>query len=332
MITNDDFRKYFLGFNVLGCTVRNKDVFCFVAQEDYTQEPDWDDDEPEEEELKKRLIIFIRTKPQGQQWSAAQLTGFNGILIGFSPVPPKPQVIVAGVSGGIYATGSGESYMEEISDIYDNGPKRGAIIKLKTIGEHLYVCGNNRSVGRRDGKDRWFGHSNQIPEAETSILEGFSDIDGFNENDIYTIGGAGDVWHFNGKSWNQCAFKNELMLTSICCAGDGNVYISGLGGNVFKGSGDNWKQIYEGEITIPFKDMVWYEERVWCTSDYGIWTIKEDKLEEAIISSEVKICAGNLSVRDGVLLIAGHGGAAFCQDGKWSIIFNSMTMPEDGND
>ncbi|WP_437484889.1 hypothetical protein WME75_46105 [Sorangium sp. So ce1014] len=327
MISIDEFKKHLLGFNVLGCTVRSRDVFCFVAQEDYTEWPDWDGGEPpEDEELEKRLIPFIRSKPEGRRWSAAKLRGFNGILIGFSPAPPKPQVIAAGVSGGVYATGSGDSHMEKISLVDEGGPRRGAILKLKTIGEHLYVAGNNRTLGRREGDHRWLAYSDRIPEPKGRTPEGFDDIDGFDEGDIYAVGGAGDVFHFDGTTFRRCAFPSNQLLTSLCCAADGSVYVGALHGHVFKGRGDSWRQIHHGNMTIPFRDMVPYQGRVFCTSDYGLWVIEGDKLREAPVGPEVKICSGNLSARDGVLLVAGHGGAAFCEDGRWSVIFHSGAM------
>jgi hypothetical protein len=306
--------------------VRTREIFYFVAQEAYTERPDWDGEPPADEDLEKRLIPFFRSKPEGKRWSAAKLRGFDGILVGFSPTPPKPQAIVAGVSGGVYATGSGDSHMERIPHVGEGGPKRGAILKLKTIGDHLYVCGNRRSVGRREGDNRWISYCDQIPEARGSAPEGFDDIDGFNERDIYAAGGAGDVIRFDGKSWRRCSFPSNLLLSAICCAGDGSVYVGGLHGHVFKGRGDSWKQIHKGTMTLPFRDMAYYDGRVWCTSDYGLWTIEGDQLVEAPVGSEVKICAGNLSVYDGVLLVAGHGGAAFLQDGRWSVIFHSAVM------
>ncbi len=30
---------------------------------------------------------------------------------------------------------------------------------------------------------------------------GFDDLDGFSEQDMYAVGGAGDVWHYNGEIW-----------------------------------------------------------------------------------------------------------------------------------
>ena len=327
LISMEEYRKYFLGYNILGCAVRSRDVLCVVLQEDYTQWPvEVDDDDIE---LKKRFIPYIRTKPEGRQWSAATLTGFDGILVGFSPVPPKPQVIVTGVRGHVYATGSGESYHEDIP-LDESGPKRGAILRLKTIDEHLYVCGNRRSVGRRMGRDQWQGYSPLPPEAE-GVREGFDDIDGFSEDDIYAVGGAGDVWHFDGTHWRPCRFPSDLLLQCVCCAGDGYVYIGGLMGTVFRGRGDTWTMIHEGDLSIPFKDMVWYEGEVWCTNDYGLWTIRDGVLQEAAVSSDVKVCSGYMSSRDGVLLLAGHGGAAFKQNGAWSIIFHTLLMSDEAD-
>lgn len=328
LISLEEYRKCFLGYNILGCAVRSRDVLCFVAQEDYTQWPEEVDD-GDEMELKKRFIPYIRTKPKGQQWSAAALTGFDGILVGYSPVPPKPQVIVSGVRGGVYATGSGESSLESIPLADENGPKRGAVLKLKTIGEHLYVCGNGRSVGRRMGRDRWIGFSHMIPEAARGVREGFDDIDGFAEDDVYAVGGEGDVWRFDGTRWRPCRFPSDLLLGCVCCAGDGHVYVGASMGTVFRGRGDDWTVIHEGNLSIPFKDMVWHEGEVWCTNDHGLWTIRDGALQEAAVGSDVKICSGNLSSRDGVLLLAGHGGAAFRQDGAWSVIFHTLLMPDD---
>lgn len=322
MISVEEFRQTLLGFNILDCVVRDRNAFYFAAQEDYTQWPTWQGGTPpDDDDLTQRIVPFIRVKPRGQQWSAGGLEGFSGILVGFSPVP-KPQAVVTCSPGGVYATGSGASGMEA------EVPTRGAVRNVKTIGGHLYVCGTARSVCRRDDKDTWFVHSNRIPESGAGADQGFEDIDGFSEDDLYAVGGAGDVWRFDGKRWQKCAFPTNLMLTSVCCAGDGSVYVGGLHGDVYRGRGDRWQRIHQDDMTLPFRDMVWYEDRVYCTSDYGVWTIHGDRLDEAPVDAEVKICAGNLSTRDGVLLLAGHGGAAFLENGRWNVIFHSGAMTE----
>lgn len=157
----------------------------------------------------------------------------------------------------------------------------------------------------------------------------FHDIDGFSEDDIYCAGSYGVVCHFDGKDWLLKSMPTNVSLQSLCCAGDGFVYVSGMHGATFKGRGDKWKTLYKGShdanplqgMVLGFKDMVWYEDRVWCTSDYGLWTIKDDKLEEADVPDFVRGCSGNLSAADGVLLLAGYGGAAFKENGQWQQIY-----------
>ena len=71
-------------------------------------------------------------------------------------------------------------------------------------------------------------------------------------------------------------------------------------------------------MTLAFKDMVWFDGKVWCTSDYGLWVIKDGKLKEAELPAEVTACAGNLSVGDGVMLLAGMYGATVYDGKTWT--------------
>lgn len=74
-------------------------------------------------------------------------------------------------------------------------------------------------------------------------------------------------------------------------------------------------------MTIPFKDMVWYEDKVWCTSDYGLWVIENDAVIEADVDPEVKVRWGYLSADSGILLLGGYNGAAYKENGAWQVIF-----------
>ena len=320
MITPAEFQAYLFGYDIIGCAVRSREVFCFVAQEGYTRHSNWSGtDAP-----RQRFIPYIEARPKGRQWSAANLTGFDGASIGLCPESSKPHVVTTSVRGDVYVTGSGESYMERIESAVEGGPKRGAILKLRPIGDHLYACGNGRTICRREGRGHWASLRSVVPEPGPSERDGFNALDGFSEEDIYAVGGDDDVWQFDGKTWQHCAFPSDLPLSAVCCAEDGSVYVGGVLGSVFKGRGTRWTKICEGALSIPFKDMVWHEGRVWCTNDYGLWTIEEDKCVPADVSSEIKVCAGNLSAREGVLLLAGHGGAAFHRDGEWHVLFHSV--------
>jgi hypothetical protein len=72
---------------------------------------------------------------------------------------------------------------------------------------------------------------------------------------------------------------------------------------------------------MPFKDKVWFHNRLWCTSDYGVWTVERGKLKELVLPPDVKACAGNLSAADGMRLLAGLHGAALYDGTRWNRLF-----------
>ena len=253
-----------------------------------------------------------------------QLGGFDSFISGISH-KPKSQHIAVSHSNDVVIVGSGESSEEKIKHHRDGGPLRGGISKLRTIDGWAYLCGGNNSVTRREGPDNWSDISKSIPnpDREDYLHNRFEDIDGFNENDIYCVGTDGQVYHFDGKSWRQQDFPSNIHLYTVCCGQDGFVYISGFQGKTFKGKLNTWEVISGPSTTLPFKDMVWYENKVWCTSDHGVWTIENNKVIEAKLpTSGIRLCQGNLSAADGVLLLAGYGGAAFLENGEWTQLYS----------
>jgi hypothetical protein len=329
MISKEDFNKHFLGYNIIDCVVRRSDFLYFIVREDYTQRAGWRDsmDAPNETTLKKRVIPFMRYKTDKAQWSSVTLTGQEIMVGGVSFTEPE-QFVSMDSDGRVYAVGSGSSGLEGLVDPENTGLHRGSTAKLRAINNRLYVCATGRTVGWRAGigKWQWFTKDIAYEYKKDREVAGFEDIDGFTEQDIYLVGRGGDIWTFDSVQWQKRKFPSNISLNTVCCAPDGTVYVSGYEGETYRGAGDVWKQIAKPELSIPFKDMIWYEDRVWCTNDYGIWWIKGDILELADVPAEIKVCAGNLSTRDGVLLLAGYYGAAVLENGTWKVIFNTNEM------
>ena len=95
---------------------------------------------------------------------------------------------------------------------------------------------------------------------------------------------------------------------------------------VWKGRRDEWRLIHRGHMALPFRDMVWYRDRVYCTSDYGLWEIVDDRVREAAVPDAIRVCSGNLDVADGVMLLAGIHGAAYLDGERWTPIFDTFTL------
>jgi hypothetical protein len=240
---------------------------------------------------------------------------------------PKEQFVGASLNDHVYVLGSGDDELEkDIPNWYQTKGvgARGGTRKLRTIGGHLYAVGGNRSLIRREGRNDW-RFVGTLPE-NAKVDQGFGDVDGFSETDIYAAGGKGDLWHYDGKNWKQAPLPSNMDLWSICCAGDGYVYIGAESGSVFKGRNNEWKLIHRDSMALPFHDMVWFQNKVWCTSDYGLWVVENDKVLDADVPDKARACSGHLSVGDGVMLLAGMYGAALLDGKDWKMVIDYGAM------
>lgn len=79
-----------------------------------------------------------------------------------------------------------------------------------------------------------------------------------------------------------------------------------------------------GELTLPFRQMVWYENCVWATSDYGVWQIIGDDVVQPDLPSEVKMCTGYISCTEKTTVLAGYYGVARLENGHWDILINCV--------
>lgn len=202
----------------------------------------------------------------------------------------------------------------------------GVVERLKkiqntTFSVHGFKQGISQHIEGNEWKliHKYSGEANDYKTLKNLEL-GFSDLDGFNLNDMYAVGGRGDVMHFDGNTWEKIPFPSNQYLTNVCCAGDGWVYISGQGGAIFKGKKNTWKQIIESHSTLDHRDLVWYRDRLYCTNDYGFWQIKDDQLSQVDVPAEITICCGHLSVADDVMLLGGIYGIAAYEDDQWYVI------------
>ncbi|MFI5260228.1 MAG: WD40/YVTN/BNR-like repeat-containing protein [Candidatus Paceibacteria bacterium] len=337
-MTKAEYKKNLKGFAIIGCAVRNSHVFYFIARNLKQAEKA---SAISEESVGKRILPFFLDKPadghnpRDGRWSASKLTGFGRLVGSASKLPIEKMVAVDGMSL-VYAIGSGSSGIESpISELLGREAV-GAITRVRTINDYIYAVGSAHTVCRRLGNNEWESLNFNLPRETQEIFDDedlsydmdFSDIAGFSPDDLYTVGGRGIVWHFDGKKkeWAQMKFPSDMYLWSVCCAGDGNVYIGAQSGTLFCGRENKWEMIHRGEFSLPFKDIVWHAGKVWCTSDYGLWTVEDGKLVSADVPAEITVCAGHLSVGDGVMLIAGDGGAAFHDGEKWQVIFNRLEM------
>lgn len=341
MINLNMYKEVLHKYSITDCAVRKKGIYVFVVSEILSDEEleTYEEEGLDQFYRPKKIVTFIQDgdpSQNGRQWFQNHLIGWDTPRIGASNHPKNHSVTfeISLRRNDIrtFVTGSGPAHEELIDIVPGDSFPRGGMKRLKTIEGYLYSCGGSRDIGKRIDENNWVSLVNALPtlKRETTtdaILEsGFEDVDGFSETDIYAGGGKGDLWHFDGENWEPIPFPTNDNIFSLCCAGDGYVYVCCTHGMTFKGRGDNWKKISNGKGEKSFRDMVWHKDRVYCTNDYGLWTIKDDELEKTDVPDEIFACSGHLYANDGVMLLAGLGGAAYCEDGEWTLLYNSSTM------
>jgi hypothetical protein len=157
---------------------------------------------------------------------------------------------------------------------------------LVNINGTIFGVGGARIVTKRISPDNWLLISKSI-QSEDLSFEGFSDLDGFHENDLYAVGGDPDIWRYDGEEWHQLDVTDgPFMPKCVCCASDGYVYIGGAWGMIVRGRGDEWESYMEVNDSGQFKNSTFfsavnYKGRIFFGSEEGVFVLDENspKLE-----------------------------------------------------
>lgn len=323
MISRENWEEFFDGFHIYQCAVASKNHFYFVLLELV----EGNDIAP-----RKRLVSISLENDDEYIVCAEYDREYFDLARLASVQHPSQQAVMVALDGDVAVMGGDISEFEDSIPLGEPGsPLATSANTVVSIDGFAYVVGPWRSVCKRIAPGKWenLADRSSLPKPERNKFgrsnQGFEVIAGFSAADIYAGGGEGDLWHYNGEKWNRCPVPTNMYIETICCAGDGYVYVGLQSGSIMQGRTNKWKLIHKGTMTLPFQDMVWFQDKVWCTSDYGIWTIENGKLTDPLLPAEVRSCSGNLSVNDGVMLLAGMYGASVFDGVKWVSLGSALT-------
>ncbi len=323
--------KFGHGFSVYDCAIRDRDNLYFLLVED----TEIQDPIPE-----TRLLFVYADLNIDERFFAKRFTQFNVTSIAYHANSTR-EILAVDTFGHVYSYDTERDGEEAILDTHwPTQEKRSAgISRVVRVNQQLYAIGSERRIYRRKGINSWPELSAEGPGVPfpherltgASVFDfGFEDMSSFGSDDMYAVGGTGDVWHFNGKHWQQIHFPSNELLYTVCCAGDGNVYITGNGGSIWVGRNDRWKRIVEGKFSLSFKDTEWFSGRLYCGNSYGLWFLSNGKLEplKNEVDSVVATSAGRIDISpDGTLMLtAGPYGASIFDGTNWEVLFNSIQL------
>ncbi len=292
-----------------------------------------------------RFVAIDIDEPIERRFRGAQTGAFRGTTIAASE---QPRVYVAVVSTSkVHSIEPGRSgderAIDRVLDMSIGNGMLGTVRKVVRAAGEIYAVGDYRKIYRRIGVDQWIelgaeGNGVSMPADLTSEMDfiytiGFNDMSAFSKNDMYAVGGEGDAWRFDGEQWHQCLIPTTAKLTTVCCAGNGRVYITEQKGSVWEGRADRWQKVTGKKLPAGFYpvDSIWFNNRLYLGTQYGLFALDKKRgkvvdLKEAEDDAPNPTSSGRLDLsEDGrFLLTAGASGACIHDGTKWRRLFSAL--------
>lgn len=285
------------GWDITDCAVRSRDVISLCLRRKVApEELGWTADS----DIPSRLMnLFIHR--DRNVFGDRTYTGLKLPRVGVCQAPVAQAMMVArNADGQVVLLGGGRDFADELID----PGKHPMTHRVKTLFGYAYSVGQGRSIYKRTEIGTWLPLNGGFPAIEAATAHGFEDMGAFSEHEMYAAGGHGDVWHFNGERWSQMGFPSDVQLGTVTCAGDGQVYISGEGGGLWMGQKSSWKRIYGGGASVLWNDVLWFDGKLWLSSDFQLRQWDGESLEPVTHGGKQIWLSGHMDARDGLLAVA----------------------------
>lgn len=299
------------GFEIAGCAVRRWNIIAFWGQK-------WDNPDPLEARP-TRVFFYYPDEPPGKQWAYRDIGSARGIRGCGAKLPQERWVFVAD-DGAVYVIGGGadgfeEPIVEEPFTFFSN---------VKQIDPGFaYAVGPRRKVFVRESPDSWRRLSSGLSPDESGSA-GFSDIDGFDQSDLYACGGKGDLWRFDGRVWLRVDVPTNQNMWKLCCAADGLVYVLAGKDTIVVGRGESWNVIRHEDGNSRIESVVSYGGKTIVSTGESLLELAGPEIQPASLGKmpAMKSCSF-LAAGDGVLVVAGGNSACRFDGSVWSTIIAS---------
>ena len=180
---------------------------------------------------------------------------------------PFEQGVFVGAWGEAYVIGAGESHEETIAT--EDGPRqRGPLRSACSAEGRVLAVGMDRQAWRRDDAYLWTSIDQGMrPDPGDTEAVGLEAVSAFSADEIYACGHRGELWRRDAATWRNLPLDTNLVLTSICCAGDGAVYVAGQSGVLLAGRGDRFAFLDSDPIAGTVWDLAWYNGNLYLATD-----------------------------------------------------------------
>lgn len=222
---------------------------------------------------------------------------------------PAEKLVAVSGDGQVFTYVGGQEGSEKIRDAFD-------LRACAAIDGYAYACGMNREVFRRAGEGKWTAMHAPAAEGDDEVA-GFEAIDGFGADDIYAVGWEGELWHWQAGSWTQGPSPVNVVLSGVCCAGDGNVYACGQAGTLLRGRGQDWEVLETEGLMDDFWDLRWFMGRLYVASMSALYELQGDALVPVDFGRDAPDSCYKLTDAEGVLWSVGQQNICSFDGAAW---------------
>lgn len=310
MISKQIWTEFCEGYSFKDCAIHGENKIYLLAEEDRKHE----------EQIAKMRVLILAQVNEKIEYGYVNFDESFWATIGISEQPLKQGVIIQVLGGSVVPVGGGRSVWPTESIKRD---EMCVITKSKNIGGYIWATGSKREIFKRTGIDQWIAVDAGLvknPSSPHHDEVGFLGIDGFSQNDIYAVGGLGDIWHYDGTLWHQCGFPTNDKLTAVCCAEEGVVYVASRY-KLWKGRLNQWEAVHELSLANYIHDLCWFDNRLWGCGPFDFFCWDGKTLEENVTSQDSELTLmGSMDCSAGFLLVAGSKSVWTFDGRQWHTI------------
>ena len=183
------------------------------------------------------------------------------------------------------------------------------------IANQAYAVGLMGMVYRLDELNLWQRIDDGLPQSFD-----IEAIHGFNDSEIYAVGGDGQLWSYNGKIWKEIVLPTNADLNTIICVDNKEVYIAGMGGILIHGRQDIWEIIDQEDTGDDIWDLEWFNEKLYVATMNAVYYLKKDGLQAVDFGDDSPRSCNQLSSAKDVLWSIGEYDIMSLNDKRWTRI------------
>ena len=234
---------------------------------------------------------------------------------------PAERYLALGTDGSVRASGGGAVKEEPpIANCGVDPTKRGPLREIRGIAKgRAYAVGTCRQAYVRDGEDQWRCIDQSAQVGDTPIADtSFESIDGFSEQEIYTVGWEGEIWKYDGAVFTQQNSPTNLALYKVRCAQDGFAYACGQLGTLLRGRNDQWEVIEHDSTREDLWGMEYFQGQLYVSSTHFVYRLEGDTLKPVDFGDDAPGTCYHLSAADGIMWSIGPKDVMEFDGSNWT--------------